>query len=83
MKGKVNSISKTTLAEAESGQTFKVAAVKDSSSEFLHYLMELQITLSTPIKVLRKIEFDNSIQILVNKKVITVSEKFAQNILIH
>lgn len=81
-KGKVSSISKRTLADAEVGRTFMVAAVKDSSSEFLQYLMQLHITLSTPIKVIKKIEFDNSIQIVVNKKEITVSEKFAQHILI-
>ncbi len=81
-KGKVVSISKTTLAEATVGSTYKVVAVKDSSSEFLNYLMQLHITLSTSIKVIRKIEFDHSMQIQVNKKEINVSEKFASNILI-
>lgn len=81
-QGKVVSISKTTLAEATMGATYKVVAVKDSSSDFLHYLMQLHITLSTTIKVIRKIEFDHSMQIVVNKKELNVSEKFASNIII-
>ncbi|HOZ50960.1 MAG TPA: metal-dependent transcriptional regulator [Chitinophagaceae bacterium] len=82
IKGKVKNISKITLSQANIGKVYQVVAVKDSSSEFLHYLMQLHITLATPIKIIKKIEFDNSLNILVNKKEINVSEKFANNIFI-
>jgi DtxR family Mn-dependent transcriptional regulator len=71
------------LAEAVIGKEYKVVAVSDSSSDFLQYLMQLQITLSTSLKVLNRYEFDNSLHILINgKKEITVSSKFSQHLII-
>jgi DtxR family Mn-dependent transcriptional regulator len=83
MNGELKSISKLTLAEAVIGKEYKVVAVSDSSSDFLQYLMQLQITLSTSLKVLNRYEFDNSLHILINgKKEITVSSKFSQHLII-
>lgn len=82
-RGVVHEVSRMTLAEAQVGKTYKVVAVKDTSSDFLQYLMQLHITLSTRIKVISKIEFDRSLLILVdNKKEISVSQKFSQQIII-
>jgi DtxR family Mn-dependent transcriptional regulator len=82
-KGVINKQIRTTLSEAEIGKTYSVVAVKDSSADFLQYLMKLQITLSTRIVVISKIEFDNSLAILINgKKEMIVSEKISQSILI-
>ncbi len=82
-KGVINKQIRATLSEAKLGKTYKVIAVKDTSSDFLQYLMQLQITLSTKITVLSKIEFDNSLAILINgKKELVVSEKVSQSILI-
>jgi DtxR family Mn-dependent transcriptional regulator len=82
-KGVINKQTKTSLCDAKIGKMYKVMAVKDSSSEFLQYLMQLHITLATKIKVLSKIEFDNSLIIEINgKKEIVISEKFSQNIII-
>lgn len=82
-KGVIKNQLRTTLSEAKPGKTYKVIAVKDTSSDFLQYLMQLQITLSTKIKIISKIDFDNSLIILINnKKEILISEKFSQNIII-
>lgn len=80
--GRIKVLSKTTLSEAETGKTYTVVAVKDSSSEFLNYLKQLNISLSTSVRVVQTIAFDRSMVISVNKKEITVSEKFASNLLI-
>ncbi len=82
-KGVIKAQLRTTLSEAKPGKTYNVIAVKDTSSDFLQYLMQLQITLSTKIKIISKIDFDNSLILLINnKKEILVSEKFSQNIII-
>lgn len=82
IKGRIKVLSKMTLAEAVCGKTYTVVAVKDSSRDFLNYLKQLQITLSTPVRVVQIIEFDRSMVIAVKGKELTVSEKFASNLLI-
>jgi DtxR family transcriptional regulator, Mn-dependent transcriptional regulator len=75
-------VSQTSLAEAAIGAPCHVVAVKDSSNEFLQYLMQLQITLQTQIKVLQRYDFDRSLQIAIGQRILTVSEQVAKNILI-
>ncbi|MBL7765294.1 MAG: metal-dependent transcriptional regulator [Chitinophagaceae bacterium] len=82
-KGVLKQIPNTTLHQASEGKEYQVVAVKDTSTEFLQYLMQLQITLSTRIKVVRRIQFDQSLLITVNGgKEINVSEKFSHHIII-
>lgn len=81
-QGRIKVISNTTLSEAETGKTYTIVAVKDSSSEFLNYLKQLNISLSTSVRVVQTIAFDRSMVISVHKKEFTVSEKFASNLLI-
>ncbi len=82
-KGIINTQTRLSLSKARIGKVYKVVAVKDTSSDFLQYLMHLQITLSTKLKVLSKIAFDQSLVISVdNAREITLSEKFSQNIII-
>lgn len=80
--GIIQQIPRITLSKAAEGKSYKVIAVNDSSSEFLNYLMQLQITLSSTVKVIKRIEFDQSLEINVNEKDITISEKIANNIFI-
>ncbi len=81
--GQVHEQTRLTLAHAEIGKVYKVIAVNDTSAVFLQYLMQLHITLSTKLKVLSRLEFDQSMIILINhKKEIIISEKLSQNILI-
>jgi DtxR family Mn-dependent transcriptional regulator len=83
VNGEIKHISKTTLAQAQIGKEYDVVAVNDSSSEFLQYLMQLKITLSTKIKIINRFEFDKSNLILVDgKHKITVSEKFSEKLII-
>lgn len=74
---------KTLLAEIEEGKDCRVVAVKDTSAAFLQYLKKLEIGINTPISLLEKIPFDNSIVIMIGKdKKTTVSKIFAENLLV-
>lgn len=79
-KGKINKVEKLVLAELDENQTGICIGVKDSSTQFLKYLNKNQITLGSKIVVLAKEEFDLSLRIKVEEKVITVSNMIANNI---
>ncbi len=73
----------TLLSEIEVGKTCRVAAVKDTSSMFLQYLLQLPVSIGTKIKVLDKIAFDGSMSIQIGKDIRTmVSRKFAESLLV-
>lgn len=81
--GEMPNLVKTLLSEIEVGKTCRVAAVKDTSSIFLQYLLELTVSIGTKIKVLDKIAFDGSMSIQIGKEMKTiVSKKFAENLLV-
>lgn len=74
---------KTLLSEMEIGKTYRVAAVKDTSTVFLQYLLQLSVNIGTKIKVLDKIPFDGSMVIQIGKDTkTTVSKKFAESLLV-
>jgi DtxR family Mn-dependent transcriptional regulator len=71
------------LSQIEPGKTCRVAAVKDTSTIFLQYLLQLSVGIGTKIKVIDKIAFDGSISIQIGKDFkTTVSQKFAQSLLV-
>lgn len=79
-KGKINKIEKLVLAELHENQTGICIGVKDSSTQFLKYLDKNQITLGSKIEVLAKEEFDLSLKIKVEEKVVTVSNVIGNNL---
>jgi DtxR family Mn-dependent transcriptional regulator len=83
-KGEIASMDRIMLEEANTGKTYKVVGVKDTSLEFLQYLKKLDIGIGTKITVLEKISFDHSIVIQIGKNSqTTVSKAFSQNLLMH
>jgi DtxR family Mn-dependent transcriptional regulator len=80
--GKIPSLPRTTLLEVTPGNICKVVAVKDTSSPFLQYLEKLHIGIGTHIKLVEKIDYDGSITIAVGTHKTTVSQKFAENIVV-
>lgn len=73
---------KKTLSEVEVGHTCKMVAVKESSNSFLQYVMNVGLVLNNQIKIIRKQDYDSLIDIEVDGKVSTVSQKFAENIFV-
>ncbi|MDH5476050.1 MAG: metal-dependent transcriptional regulator [Cyclobacteriaceae bacterium] len=71
------------INEVEIGQEGIVVAVKDSSSPFLQYLDKIGTYIGAKIKVMDKVNFDGSNEILIdNKRTISISKQVSENILI-
>ncbi|MEO5581880.1 MAG: FeoA family protein, partial [Saprospiraceae bacterium] len=66
----------------EVGHSCKMVAVKESSNSFLQYVMNVGLVLNNHIKIIRKQDYDALIDIEVDNKVFTVSQKFAENIFV-
>ncbi len=82
-KGKLQDTKRMTLSEIECGQVCRVVAVKDTSTDFLSYLQQLDIGIGTQLTVIEKINFDNSVKLCMPNGVITtVSKKFAESLMV-
>ena len=81
-EGKFQKIEKQLLSTLEVNQIGICVGVSDSSSEFLKYLDNNNISLGKKIEVLSKESFDGSLTILINTKKITISKKISNNIYI-
>lgn len=82
-KGDFRVQKKIFLTKVKTGKSCKIVAVKDSSSAFLQYLQKLNIGIGTRIKVLEKMDFDESMRIQTPDQQITVSKKFADNLFVN
>nr|WP_287936489.1 metal-dependent transcriptional regulator [Algoriphagus sp.] len=81
--GDVRSRPRVQLNEMDEDQTGQIVAVKDSSAAFLRYLDKVGAYIGARIKVLDKVEFDGSLEILVDqKKTLFMSKDVASNILV-
>lgn len=81
--GDVRSRPRVQLNEMEVDQMGQIVAVKDSSAAFLRYLDKVGAYIGARIKVLDKVEFDGSLEILVDqKKTLFMSKDVASNILV-
>ena len=81
-KGEMRTLFKKRLSEVEIGHYCKMIAVKDTSASFLQYVVKLGLGISSSIKVIDKNNYDHLIEIEVNGKRSSVSQKFAENIFI-
>jgi len=68
------------LSNIDIGESVTIKRVPDENSEVLLYLTKMGLKLNDKVKVVEKINFDNSIQILVKKNKIFLSEKLANSI---
>ncbi|WP_373520376.1 metal-dependent transcriptional regulator [Aquiflexum sp.] len=81
--GDVRSRPRLPLNELDLHATGQIVAVKDSSAAFLRYLDKVGAYIGARIKITDMVEFDGSIEILVdNKKSIFMSKDVAGNILV-
>lgn len=82
-QGNIKAIRQVLLANCGKGAKGRVVGVKDSSSKFLQYLDTVNIHLGTEIEVQDVVEFDGTLNILLDKKrKATISKIAAQNIYI-
>lgn len=80
--GNLHTIEKSLLATLAINEVGICVGVEDSSSEFLQFLDKQEIALGKEIKVLEKEPFDGSVLIRINNKVLSVSNKIANNLYI-
>lgn len=82
-EGELPTIPQVPLTEVSLEQEGIVTGVNDASKAFLQYLDKVGIGLSSSIKVLDIIEFDNSVEIQINEeKTFFISPEVAKNIYI-
>ena len=81
-EGKIYSDKTIPAAELKVGDSAVIKQVSDESSEVLIYLSKVGLKLNDEIKVMEKINFDNSIQIHFRSRNIFLSEKLANNIFV-
>ena len=81
--GKMPVYANKRLSEIAVNQTCKVGSVRDTSTPFLKYLKQLNLGLGSQIEVIDRLEFDNSMVIVINGgEQKTVSSKMTDNILV-
>lgn len=73
----------TLLSLLQENETRKIVGVKDSSSAFLKYLDNANITLGAEIKVLHKEDFDHSMLLLVDGQKISISQQISSNLYVN
>jgi DtxR family transcriptional regulator, Mn-dependent transcriptional regulator len=66
--GKFQALTQTVLVEREIGEKLIVTGVRQHSSAFLKYLDKINIGLGTQIEILDKVEYDSSLELLINGK---------------
>ncbi len=81
--GKMPQVKNCSLSELKKIGHYKFTAVKDHSSEFLKYLNHIGLEIGLEFELVEFIAYDNSIILKIKNNKITVSQKAAENILVH
>lgn len=80
--GNMSAIATLPLSEAAEGATAIVIAVDNSEDSFLKHLNRLGIQIGIHLKVVERFEYDGSIELQVGDRIVQVSGKTAENVLI-
>ncbi len=82
-KGELPEASTLRLADAPLQKTYRIVAVRDTSSSFLQQLEKMHLAIGTTVTVTERMPFDNSNTVKTAKqKQLMLSEKIAMNILV-
>lgn len=81
--GKVQNVRQIPLSDAVSGKKNVVRSVTDGSPSYLQYLSKIGIYIGATIVIIEKVEFDGSLEIIIdNKKKVFISREASQNLLV-
>jgi DtxR family transcriptional regulator, Mn-dependent transcriptional regulator len=81
--GKVQTVRQIPLSESSLHKKCVVRSVRDGSPSFLQYLSKIGIYIGATVAILDKVEFDGSLEILIDEnKKIFISRDAAENLLI-
>lgn len=82
--GKIEISKKICLTDLSLSTLARVVSVGDQSSEILELLEHKKIAIGTKLEVKKKFEFDNSLEIKINRQpILTISEQLAKNIFVN
>jgi len=81
-KGKIKIQPQTPLDQLLPGYQGAIIAVKDSDPNLLKYLDKIGATPGKKIKLIAKEEYDDSLEIEINRQRITISREVSKNILV-
>jgi len=71
-----------TLSDLIRGEKALVVGVKEHSKSYLNYLEQLQLVLGVEVEVKDIVEFDATMQILVNNKQVIISNQASKNLIV-
>ena len=80
--GNITIRKKVKLSKLKPQEESILLSVKDSSDDFLRYLDKKEIAIGNAIKILAIEPFDRSMQVLVNKKELLITNEVAENLLV-
>jgi DtxR family transcriptional regulator, Mn-dependent transcriptional regulator len=81
--GKVQTVRQIPISEASLNKNSIIRSVKDGSPSFLQYLSKIGIYIGASVAILEKVEFDGSLEIIIdNKKKVFISRDAAENLLV-
>lgn len=81
--GKISEVRQIALAEAPLKKKMIICAVKQGSPSFLQYLSKIGIYIGATITIQEKIEFDGSLEMIIDaKKKVFISRDASQNLLV-
>ncbi len=70
------------LAEAETNTKYELIRVNDKESELINFLKKVGLKLNSKLEIVDKLDYDNSISVMFNKKNITLSKKVTDNLFV-
>ena len=80
-KGKIKLIRQSSIADLPLKQIASVSSISNQSRQMLDLLNHFNISIGSKIKVMRRFEFDHSVEIKIDKTPLTiVSEQVAKNV---
>jgi DtxR family Mn-dependent transcriptional regulator len=80
-KGEIIPQKRILLKDAPVGEPLRVVAVEEHSPAFLKYLTKIKVNIGTAVKVLEKIDYDESIEIEIDStKIMMISREVSENI---
>jgi DtxR family Mn-dependent transcriptional regulator len=79
-RGNIQKSVTVAISDMKEGDVGVIAGVSDTSTHFLKYLAEKNLSIGTEIKILKRYSFDHSVDIYVNDGLMTVSSTTAGQI---
>lgn len=81
-KGKIKPTSKLALSHLPLQTPATVCQVANQSAELLELLKHKKIAIGTKVQVKKHFDFDDSLELKINRSIITISNQLAKNVLV-